>query len=124
MLADSPGACPTGRKDERVSQSIVRVTAYVDGFNLYNGMHDARRRRGLWLNLESLLNSLLRPGQELTAVHYFTALVQGQGRQRQDKYLKALETHCRATKLHAGRFQEKRLNCRNCGHTRISHEEK
>lgn len=107
-----------------MSQSIVRVAAYVDGFNLYNGMHDARQRRGLWLDLESLLRSLLRGNQALTAVHYFTALVQGQGRQRQETYLKALEGHCRITQLHVGRFQAKRLNCRQCGHTRVSHEEK
>jgi uncharacterized LabA/DUF88 family protein len=108
----------------KLSQSKVRVAAYVDGFNLYNGMHDARRRRGLWLNLESLLRSLLRGGQELTAVHYFTALVQGQGRQRQETYLKALEEHCGITRLHVGRFQVKSLSCRQCGHTRVSHEEK
>ena len=107
-----------------MSQSNVRVADYVDGFNLYNGMHDARRRRGLWLDLESLLRSLLRGGQELTAVHYFTAMVQGQGRQRQQTYLKALEEHCKVTHLHVGRFQAKSVNCRQCGHTRVSYEEK
>jgi hypothetical protein len=107
-----------------VSQSFKRVAAYVDGFNLHNGMHDARRRRGLWLNMESLLGSLIRPGQRLTAVHYFTALVQGPSQQHQNVYLEALTTHCPVTRLHVGRFQMKRLRCRNCGHTHISYEEK
>jgi hypothetical protein len=32
----------------------TRIVAYVDGFNLYNGLHTATGRRDLWLNLESL----------------------------------------------------------------------
>jgi hypothetical protein len=102
----------------------VRVAAYVDGFNLYNGMHDARGRRGLWLNLESLLGSLLGPNQRLVAVHYFTALVSGPGRLSQQTYLDALEAHCGVTTLHVARFQEKRIACRECGSTWRSFEEK
>ncbi len=107
-----------------MSQTNVRVAAYVDGFNLYNGMHDARRRRSLWLNMESLLASFLGDNQDLVAVHYFTALVQGPSRQHQQTYLGALAAHCDVTQLHVGRFQAKRLQCRNCSHTRVSYEEK
>ena len=60
----------------------------------------------------------------LTKVHYFTALVQGPGHQHQLTYLDALAAHCKLTSLHVGRFQSKRLQCRSCGHTRISYEEK
>ncbi|MBB2942363.1 uncharacterized LabA/DUF88 family protein [Actinoplanes lutulentus] len=107
-----------------MSQTNVRVAAYVDGFNLYNGMHDARRRRSLWLNMESLLGSFLGVNQELAVVHYFTALVQGQSRHHQVTYLDALAAHCPITELHVGRFQAKQLQCRNCHHTRTSYEEK
>ena len=102
----------------------MRVAAYVDGFNLYNGMHDARGRRGLWLDLEGLLGSFLRDDQQLVAVHYFTALVHGPGQARQQRYLDALAVHCRATYSHIGRFQQKYLGCRKCGHQRIFYEEK
>lgn len=102
----------------------VRVAAYVDGFNLYNGMHDARGRRGLWLDLESMLGSLLRPGQQLVTVHYFTALVVGPGRPHQETYLKALEEHGQLTVSHVGRFQRKTFTCRGCGRRHLSYEEK
>jgi hypothetical protein len=39
------------------------VIAYVDGFNLYNGLHEATGRRDLWLDLESLLTSMLDPSR-------------------------------------------------------------
>ena len=102
----------------------MRVAAYVDGFNLYHGMHDARGRRGLWLDLESLVSAFLRPGQRLVVVHYFTALVAGPGRAAQLTYLDALAAHCPSTLLHVGRFLEKRQTCRGCGSSWRTYEEK
>jgi hypothetical protein len=54
-----------------------RVVAYVDGFNLYYGLKSGYGRRYHWLDLQRLASSLLRPGQELRAVHYFTARAYG-----------------------------------------------
>lgn len=103
----------------------TRISMYVDGFNLYHGLHDATGRRDLWLDLESLAHSLLRPGQELVAVHYFTALVQGSGAlRRQETYLAALEGHGNCTTVHVGRFQHKPAQCRFCGKSWVSYEEK
>ena len=34
---------------------MATVIAYVDGFNLYHGLHDKYRRRYLWLDLEHLV---------------------------------------------------------------------
>lgn len=104
--------------------TIVPVAAYVDGFNLYNGMHDARGRRGLWLDLESLLGSFLSANQKLVAVHYFTALVKGSGQERQQTYLDALQAHGGVTRTHVGRFQRKSIKCRKCQQSFESHEEK
>ncbi len=50
-----------------------RVVAYIDGFNLYFGLKAGHGRKYLWLDLEALAESLLRPGQELREVKYFTA---------------------------------------------------
>lgn len=101
-----------------------RVGAYVDGFNLYRGMHDARGRRGQWLDLEHLLESFLGPGQQLDVVHYFTAMVHGPGQVRQQAYLDALAAHCPKVIPHVGRFQIKQHRCRACGATWTSYEEK
>lgn len=50
------------------------VAAYIDGFNLYFGIRQ-NGRRYLWLDLEALMRSLLRPHQQLVAVRYFKARV-------------------------------------------------
>lgn len=103
----------------------VRVAAYVDGFNLYHGMHAARGRRGLWLDLESLLGSLLGPNQVLVAVHYFTALVVGQPAQgRQQQYLAAVDAYGSVTTTRVGRFQKKTRTCHQCQQVTVTYEEK
>lgn len=33
---------------------MATVIAYVDGFNLYHGLHDKYGRRYLWLDLQNL----------------------------------------------------------------------
>lgn len=50
------------------------LAVYVDGFNLYHGLHQATARRHLWLDLGALAQSL-RPQSVLTKVMYFTAPV-------------------------------------------------
>jgi uncharacterized LabA/DUF88 family protein len=103
-----------------------RIVAYVDGFNLYHGLHARRGRRDLWLDVESLLDAKAgqRPGQALTAVRYFTAMVHGAGRARQQTYLDALIAHGDRTTVHLGRFQRKEQRCWSCGVARATHEEK
>jgi uncharacterized LabA/DUF88 family protein len=100
------------------------VAAYVDGFNLYHGMHAARGRRGLWLDLERMLATMLAADQQLVRVHYFTAMVQGPGQARQSVYLNALAAHSQVTVAHVGRFQHKTQNCRGCGASWQTYEEK
>ena len=97
---------------------------YVDGLNLYNGMHDARGRRGLWLDLESMMTALIGSRRELVAVHYFTAVMNGPSGVRQEGYLDALKAHGSVTEPHRGRLQRKSLACRKCDNQWIAHEEK
>jgi hypothetical protein len=52
---------------------VTDVIAYIDGFNLYNGLKSKYRHRYLWLDLEALCTKLLVKDQELRAVKYFTA---------------------------------------------------
>ncbi len=105
---------------------MIRVAAYIDGFNLYFGLKAKYGRKYLWLNLQALSASLLRPDQALEKVTYFTARVRGDsaGEQRQFHYLEALARHCPLVKVIAGRFQEKICWCRNCKSSWTSYEEK
>ena len=55
--------------------ALQRVAAYIDGFNLYYGLRSKGWRRYYWLDLHRLVERLLRPGQQLVAVRYFTTRV-------------------------------------------------
>lgn len=68
------------------------VNAYIDGFNLYHALDSLNDDRVKWLDLMKLVTSLLREGETVGRVYYFTAVVtwdQGK-RQRHTAYLKAL----------------------------------
>jgi uncharacterized LabA/DUF88 family protein len=105
---------------------VVRVAVYVDGFNLYFGLKQKHHRKYLWLDLEALATSLLRPGQILQTVTYFTARVRNdpESEQRQSDYLDALAAHCRSLTTVNGRFQEKDRRCRSCQTAWTVYEEK
>lgn len=105
-----------------------RVISYIDGFNLYFGLRSRSWRRHYWLDLAALSRSLLKPGQTLEAVHYFTARIRANGRntsdmQRQTTYIEALGT-LPGVMLHFGQFLEKPRHCRQCGATWMDYEEK
>lgn len=50
---------------------------YVDGFNLYYGLKSKGWRRFYWLDVRELSEKLLRAGQQLVGVRYFTARITG-----------------------------------------------
>ena len=98
-----------------------RVIVYVDGFNLYYGLRDQGWRRYYWLNIKRLSEQLLKPGQQLISVKYFTSLVSPtlsdpDKNRRQVAYLDALRTmpDCHIIYGHYLRSMQK---CRSCGAT-------
>ncbi len=105
---------------------MVRVVAYVDGFNLYFGLRARRGRKDLWLDLHALATSLLLPGQVLHDVVYFTARVRDDpdAARRQSCYLDALAAHSPSLTIVDGRFQEKDRRCWRCGSVWSVYEEK
>jgi len=102
------------------------LVVYVDGFNLYHGLHDAAGRRRLWLDLVALAHSL-RPRSNLVQVKYFTAPVLNEpaAASRQDTYIKALvaQNPGMITVVN-GRYQSRDVRCRGCGRVRPVYEEK
>lgn len=95
-----------------------RVIAYVDGFNLYFGMKESGHNDTLWLNVQELAKSLLKPNQELIFTKYFTSRVRNNPAKeaRQTTYIEAIETllDCR---IYYGHYQSQVEQCRRCGHT-------
>lgn len=102
-----------------------RVAAYIDGFNLYFGIRRYGRQH-LWLDLEALMRSLLKPHQRLVAVRYFTAMIRNDpaAEQRQKIYLNALSAHSRLLEIREGRFQQKTKTCWSCHRQCTDYEEK
>jgi hypothetical protein len=107
-------------------QVARRAVGYVDGFNLYHGMHSRFGRKWLWLDVEALVLNLSLTSDELTLVRYFTAGIRDDraGAARQTRYLNGLMAHCTCLKIHLGRYQARQRRCRFCGETWQSYEEK
>ncbi|MFE3946201.1 hypothetical protein ACFXPV_30740 [Streptomyces sp. NPDC059118] len=88
---------------------MSELIVYVDGFNLYHGLHAKYGRRFLWLDLEKLARSL-RPRDQLVKAKYFTASIMNDpgALSRQDAYLQALPAHSSDTvEIIKGRYQPK-----------------
>ncbi|MBM3386404.1 MAG: NYN domain-containing protein [Betaproteobacteria bacterium] len=105
-----------------------RVIVYVDGFNLYFGLRSKQWQRYYWLDLVKLGAALVKPGQTLTSVQYFTSRIRTNGRntadvQRQTTYLEALAT-LPLLHIHYGHYLEKPRQCRACGAQWMDYEEK
>lgn len=94
-----------------------RVIAYIDGFNLYFGMKE-NGNSTLWLNPKLLVESLLRPGQQLVYTKYFTSRVRNNPdkEKRQKTYIEALET-LPDFRITYGHYQSHIETCRRCGHS-------
>lgn len=104
-----------------------RVMAYVDGFNLYFGLKGSGFKRYYWLDVAALAQSLLKPGQQLSATHYFTASIRANGRntadqKRQNDYLDALTV--RGVQSQFGHYLQKTRQCRQCNASWPDYEQK
>jgi uncharacterized LabA/DUF88 family protein len=98
---------------------MIRVGAYIDGFNLYYGLRTKGWRRYYWLNLQRLAENLLKPGQRLVSTKYFTARVSSTPadplkNKRQSTYLDALGV-LPGFHIYFGKYFVTPKKCRRCG---------
>lgn len=102
-----------------------RLAAYIDGFNLYYALRDARLHKHKWLDLCDMCLSLLKPGQTLEFIRYFTSRIRGNpaATARQARYLDALTVKDNIT-IDYDNFLTKEVRCRKCKNTWTKHEEK
>lgn len=93
-----------------------RVMAYIDGFNLYFGIRQAGWKRLYWLDVGTLPATLLRPGQQLIGVRYFSARISGppDKQRRQSAFLEATEAMGKCS-MHYGQYLGVPQKCHNCG---------
>lgn len=103
----------------------IRTIAFVDGFNLYHALDGLRANHLKWLDLRAMLrNFALPPLFSLDRILYFSALASWlpDHAGRHEAYVRALQ----ATGVEPimGKFKQKERECKKCGNTWISHEEK
>lgn len=73
-------------------------------------------RDRLWLDYRSLMEAILRPGQELVRVAYFTALSNNHDSQRRQKtYIRALEARGGLEVIY-GKITPRSMSCGACDH--------
>jgi uncharacterized LabA/DUF88 family protein len=100
--------------------SALRVSFYIDGFNIYHRLKDYQRKTGKiynWLDYKKLCLSFLRKNETLADIYFFTAVSDEFGAEsvvRHNKYITALEWQ--GIKIISGYFSKKKKKCRveNC----------
>jgi uncharacterized LabA/DUF88 family protein len=104
---------------------MQRVIAYVDGYNLYHGLREKGWKWFYWLNIQAMVQNLLKPNQELVSTKYFTTVVKRppDKRNRQAAFLEALQT-LSDFKIFYGHWLSNPVTCRKCGHTYEAYHEK
>jgi uncharacterized LabA/DUF88 family protein len=104
---------------------MERVIAYVDGYNLYYGLHDKRWKWFYWLNVQAIAKGMLKPHQTLVATKYFTTVVARpeDKRLRQAAFLDALSSLTDFS-IYYGQYLSSQVICKSCGHTYTTYHEK
>lgn len=104
---------------------MLRVIAYVDGYNLYYGLRAKRWKKYYWLNIQELVQQFLRPHQTLVSTKYFTTIINypNDKRQRQQVYIDVLKT-LPDFQIYYGHLLSDEIKCHKCGHTCTTYHEK
>ena len=106
--------------------STERAIAYIDGFNLYHGLMQARLGSSRWLDLGEMSRSLLGDARRLELVRYFTTRARSRpgDAERQSVYIDALQAHG-AIEIDFGFFLRKKgIKCSQCQNSWPYYEEK
>jgi uncharacterized LabA/DUF88 family protein len=97
---------------------MLRIIAYVDGFNLYFGLREAGYKKYYWLNIRLLAEKLLKFNQQLTFTKYFTARITDDlaKEKRQTTYIEALETlrDFNNFEIYYGHYRRDPYECPHC----------
>ena len=105
---------------------MERVVVYIDGFNLYHGMMQARLGSSRWLDLSAMSRLLQGENRQLELVRYFTARVRDRPRDadRQSVYIDALRSRG-GVEIDFGFFLRKKdIECVRCQNSWPDYEEK
>jgi len=102
-----------------------RAIAYIDGFNLYNGLMSRDLGHFRWLDYGALMSAFVQDGEVLAQTKVFTSLMTHEPERlaRQKLYLRAVEKRG-GVEIIAGEFVRKATDCSACGQTYKRPQEK
>lgn len=103
---------------------MSRYCFYIDGFNVYYSLNNRRFRKYKWLNYRNVAENIIKTGDSITGIYYFTTYVEWKPNSvaRHKLYIKALRSVGIDTIL--GRFMKKKTRCHICGKHYTTREEK
>jgi uncharacterized LabA/DUF88 family protein len=104
---------------------MVRVMAFIDGFNMYHSLQENACNGLKWVNYHALADAFVAKSREqLVNTFYFTAIVpwDTQKAARHKLFMRAQELH--RVEVVIGRFKEVTRKCRRCGQRYKTFEEK
>lgn len=101
-----------------------RTVVYIDGYNLYHAIDDLKDDSLKWVNLWALAETMLRDGEHLHQVIYFSAYATHypDAYKRHRAYVAALKEE--RVKVVMGQFKKKFPKCNVCQARYQTHEEK
>ena len=102
-----------------ICEGDMNIRVYIDGFNLYHGALK-NRRNYKWLDLVKLSQKAAgeffpNNNYNIDLVRYFTSLVRGRSKNRQEKYIQALEylyINQSKIEIHYGSFRYRSLTAK------------
>jgi uncharacterized LabA/DUF88 family protein len=106
-------------------RQMLRIRAYIDGYNLYHAIRRFNEPHLKWVDLWALCERFVPPQTgRLDGVHYYSAYATWLPDQmvRHQALVAALEST--GVEINLANFKEKDRKCPDCGHRYISHEEK
>jgi uncharacterized LabA/DUF88 family protein len=94
------------------SGDLKRVRVYIDGFNVYHAIDGITNPTLKWLNYKLLSKQMLREGETLDSVHFFTAVLTWNHikQQRHKNYIAALRAA--GVCIHEAHFKKGSRYCR------------
>lgn len=100
------------------------VIVYIDGFNFYHAIDALKKPWLKWVDLHALGTSLLRDGEVLHSVKYFSAFATWMPQQfaRHRDYVSFIKA--KGATAYMAKFKVKPRSCRTCGSQWVGHEEK
>jgi uncharacterized LabA/DUF88 family protein len=107
--------CSAGQRAKRGGFLESRVIAYVDGFNLYFGLREAKLRHCYWLDIPKLVRRYLPEHHTLVETKYFTSRVANDPGKasRQSEFLEAL-FGLPGISPYFGQYRSQKKRCREC----------